>query len=117
MLKKGVLEMSQIDRYLKTAVAYKASDLHLSSGEPVRLRVDGDLVSLNVPPVDATKLQEILFEILTEPERNRLLSQKNLDKSHVVEGIGNFRVNIFYTMRGIRPLCGRSLLTFPQWPT
>lgn len=93
--------MAQIDRYLKTAHAHRASDLHLSAGEPMRLRVDGDLVPLNVPPVDSQKLEEILFEILTEQERQRLAENKNLDKSYSVEGLGNFRVNIFYTRRGI----------------
>ena len=41
-----------ISGLLTFAVKNNASDLHLSSGVPPMIRVDGDILRLNVPPLD-----------------------------------------------------------------
>jgi twitching motility protein PilT len=102
--------MPEIERYLKLCMERRASDLHFSAGEPVRARIDGDLETLEPHPMDDNILQRILFEILTEAERKKFLSLKNLDKSYALEGRGYFRVNIFLTRRGL----GAVLRTIPS---
>jgi len=93
--------MPKIDFYLKATVERKASDLHFSSGEPTRLRVDGELEVLDENVMENEILTELLLEILNEDEKKKLLSQRNLDRSIAVPGIGNFRLNIFFTRKGI----------------
>ncbi len=93
--------MPRIDEFLKYAITNRASDIHFSANEPIRMRVDGDLVPIADDIYSSEQLQEILFEILTPQEREKIGSAKNLDKSHVVDGTGFFRVNIFWTRRGI----------------
>ena len=94
--------MAVIDRYLKAALNSRASDLHFSCGEPVRFRIDGDLVALeNHPPMDNETLLQMFAEITTEQEQEKLNQSRNLDKSYMAEGIGNFRVNIFWMRRGL----------------
>ncbi|MBI4405056.1 MAG: PilT/PilU family type 4a pilus ATPase [Deltaproteobacteria bacterium] len=93
--------MPQIDQLLKAAVASKASDLHLASCAPARLRVDGDLIAFDMQPLDSATLENMLFEILTDDEKARLLKAFNIDRSYSLPGVGNFRVNMFYTRVGI----------------
>jgi twitching motility protein PilT len=102
--------MAHIDRYLSFAVTNRASDLHFSAGEPARVRIDGDLVALSEGALNEEQLQEILYEILNDTEREKLNTNKNLDKSYSVENVGFFRVNIFWTRRGIAAV----LRTIPQ---
>ena len=49
-----------ISELLAFAVQNKASDLHLSSGLPPMVRVDGDLRRLNLPAMDNQQLTELL---------------------------------------------------------
>lgn len=102
--------MPKIDQYLTIAIEKKASDLHFSAGETTRMRVDGDLVSFDEGPKNDAAVREILFEILTEAEREKFIAQKNLDKSYSIPNVGFFRVNCFWNRRGAAAV----LRTIPQ---
>lgn len=93
--------MALIDRYLELALQQKASDLHFSSAQPVRLRIHGDLVPLEGGALTNEQIQTIFFEILGEEEREKFLKTRNLDKSYSLANVGNFRVNLFQTRDGI----------------
>lgn len=93
--------MAQIDSYLKIAKEQSASDLHLSAGNPCRLRVHGDLIPVKLPVLDPQKLHDMVFEILNTEEREKFLKNKNLDKSYRVPGLGAFRMNIFESNTGM----------------
>lgn len=90
-----------LDRYLKLAVDQKASDIHFTSGQGIRMRVQGDLAPLDEKPMNTEQMEALLFEVLTSDEKKRFQEQKNLDKSYTSPGIGNFRINIFQTRNGI----------------
>lgn len=93
--------MAKIDHFLSKAAEMGASDLHFSTGEPTRVRVDGDLQILDENIFDSETLSDLLFELLGEEEKEKLKQHKNLDKSFSAKGIGNFRLNIFYNRKGI----------------
>jgi twitching motility protein PilT len=93
--------MPRIDKYLALAVSERASDVHFSSEEPTRMRIDGDLISLDEKPWSNESLKGMLFEILNQDEQEKLITTKNFDKSYVVPGTGFFRVNMYWTRRGI----------------
>ncbi len=93
--------MARIDDVLRKALESRASDIHFSANEPIRMRVDGDLAPLESTARTSDDLEKMLFEILNDAEREKIHSQKNVDKSHIIEGVGYFRVNIFWTRRGI----------------
>ncbi len=101
MKKKVVKKVPQINQILQLAIQQKASDIHLSSQEPIRLRINGDLIAINQNILTHQQLTLILFEILTDEEKKKISQKWNLDRSYTAKGIGNFRVNIFMTKRGI----------------
>jgi len=86
---------------LRLASEKKASDIHFSAEEPIRFRVDGDLLAVTENPLSASALEALLFEILSEEEQMKLHQQKNLDKSCQIPGAGQFRVNMFFNRKGI----------------
>ena len=58
-----------IAELLAFAVKNKASDLHLSSGLPPMVRVDGDLRRLNLPALDNQQLTELLYSTMSDMQR------------------------------------------------
>lgn len=102
--------MRKIDEILKSAVESRASDIHFSSEQCIWARIDGDLNPFGETVFSSEDLKTMLMEVCSAPERERLESHKNLDKSYFIEGIGNFRVNIFYSRKGI----GAVIRTLPS---
>ncbi len=100
----------KIDEILSEAVARRCSDIHFSAEETVWTRLDGDLVKYDDTVYSHAELETLLTEILDQNEREKLTKHKNLDKSYYIENVGNFRVNMFYTRRGI----GSVIRTLPS---
>lgn len=85
-----------IDDLLRDLVGREASDLHIKAGEPPVMRVHGDLMRADYPPLSGEDVTTLLFGILNEDRRERLRSFKELDLSYNVEGVSRFRVNMFW---------------------
>ena len=72
-----------------------ASDLHLSPGLPPVLRIDGNLVRTEYPPLTKEETQRLIFSMLTNEQRRVLEQNWDLDCSYGVAGLGRFRVNVY----------------------
>jgi twitching motility protein PilT len=72
-----------------------ASDLHLSPGLPPILRIDGNLVRTEYPPLTKEDTQRLIFHMLTNEQRRILEQNWDLDCSYGVSGLGRFRVNVY----------------------
>jgi len=94
-------KMPRFQDILRLAAEKRASDIHFSSEEPIRFRIDGDLVSVTPNSIPSAELESLLFQVLSEEEQKKLQEQKNLDKSCLIPGVGQFRVNIFFNRKGI----------------
>ena len=87
---------------LKKAVDLEASDIHLSAGGPFRIRLRGQVVSINnLPPLQAADLAAIAADILISSRKatpetvDRVLYDlRELDCSYSLPGAGRFRVNL-----------------------
>jgi len=85
-----------IDELLKQAVGRRASDIHLSSGNLVRLRIDGVLLELaELPKVSDSWLRQQLSSIMSTKLLRGYEETHEADFSHAVAGYGRFRVNAF----------------------
>jgi len=72
-----------------------ASDLHISTGTPPRLRVDGKLRVMDHPPLSATDTKALCYSILTDAQKHRFEEHNELDLSFGIKGLSRFRANIF----------------------
>jgi twitching motility protein PilT len=77
-----------------------ASDLHLSSGLPPMIRVDGDVRRINLPPMDHKQVHELIYEIMNDKQRKDFEEFLETDFSFEVPGVARFRVNAFNQNRG-----------------
>lgn len=58
-----------INELLAFCVKNRGTDLHLSPGSPPLLRIYGDIRRLDVAPVSADEISEVLNGLMTQPQR------------------------------------------------
>ena len=83
-----------------------ASDLHVTTGAPPLLRIDGNIVPLKLPPLNAVESKALCYSILTEEQKISFEKTSELDLAFGVKGLSRFRANI-YVQRGA--VAGRSV--------
>ncbi len=93
--------MVNLNQLLQQLVDENGSDLHILSGDPVRMRVNGDLVVVTEQPVSSKDTLEALKEIMTVRHREVLEMDEQVDFAHEIKGIGRFRVNVFRHINGV----------------
>lgn len=90
-----------LNSFLALSVTQNASDLHLSSGEAVCIRINGQLQFLSEHRLSPISLEAELLSLLTGDQKQQLYQNKQIDFAYQVKELGRFRVNIFYQYRGI----------------
>lgn len=78
----------------------KASDLHLSTKNPPIMRVNGDMLPLDIPPLDQDTIKRMVYSIMTEQQRADYERELELDFSISFSDQMRFRVNVFNTIYG-----------------
>ncbi len=87
---------SGLNDYLFEALERGASDLHLTVGMPPSLRVHGEIIATNNPPLTPTDTRELIYGILSDQRRKKLEESLELDFSYTLPKISRFRVNIYF---------------------
>jgi twitching motility protein PilT len=88
-----------LHQLLKVMTEKGASDMHITTGTPPLLRIDGSVVPLKLPPLGPVDTKQLCFSVLTEEQRAQFEKHNELDLSFGVKGLSRFRANIF-TQRG-----------------
>lgn len=87
----------KIEQMLEQVVKLDASDLHIQSGQPPMLRIDGALKPVPDGPVlDAAAVEALVYALLEEDQKEILLRDKEIDLSFAFGNYGRFRVNAFH---------------------
>ena len=89
-----------ITRLLARSIKEGASDLHLSSGLPPLLRIDGDLVRTKLPVLRSNQVKELVNEVLNQSQLSSLEEGLEIDFSFEVPELARFRANVFKQNRG-----------------
>jgi twitching motility protein PilT len=87
--------MANLHQLLKAMIEKGASDLHITTGTPPQLRIDGDLVPLKVPPLTPVETKQLCYSILTDAQKHRFEEENELDLSFGVKSLARFRANVF----------------------
>jgi len=91
---------TRLDALLARAVQMKASDLHIHSGSPVQLRLNGDMVAEEGGPLPSAEAEAMLLAALTAEQRADFEANGELDFAYMLAGVGRFRSNIYRQHRG-----------------
>ncbi len=89
-----------ITELLAFAVKNKASDLHLSSGLPPMIRVNGDVRRINLPPLGNEQVHAMVYDIMNDSQRKTYEEEYECDFAFNVPNLARFRVNAFFQERG-----------------
>lgn len=89
-----------ITQLLAFSVKNKASDLHISAGQPPIIRVDGDMRRINMPELEHKEVHSMVYDIMNDKQRKAYEEHWETDFSFEIPGVARFRVNAFNQNRG-----------------
>ncbi|MFP5349490.1 MAG: type IV pilus twitching motility protein PilT [Gammaproteobacteria bacterium] len=89
-----------ISELLAFAFKQNASDLHLSSGLPPLIRVDGEIKRINVDALDDRTVHNMIYDIMSDKQQKDFEEFLECDFSFELPNIARFRVNAFNQQRG-----------------
>jgi twitching motility protein PilT len=89
-------------------VQRNASDLLLKVGRPPTIRVNGDLQTLDMPPLRPEDLKLLAEQVMTPRQVKEFAERKEADFAIGVPGVGRFRTNI-YQQRGTLAFAFRAI--------
>src|ERR1051325_11195068 len=93
--------MAKIDAFFNLMFEQKASDVHLSSGNPPILRINGELQRVDFPPLESDALKAMLYEITPEYKIKVFEETGDVDFGYEIPNISRFRVNFFNQRIGV----------------
>jgi twitching motility protein PilU len=85
-----------IDKLLQLMAEKKASDIFISAGSPISIKIQGTIMPVNPQPMDAEMTKKICYEMLTPKQIESFEKDHELNFSKPMAGLGNFRVNMFF---------------------
>lgn len=85
-----------LDELLEHLLEVGGSDLHLTAGSKPAVRRNGKMqIVEDQPTMNAHKLRDLLYAILTERQRKQFEENLELDLAYTLPGKARFRMNIF----------------------
>ncbi|PLX83820.1 MAG: type IV pili twitching motility protein PilT [Desulfuromonas sp.] len=87
--------MANMHQLLKAMIEKGASDLHISTGSPPQIRVDGQMTELGTEKMSPTDTKQLCYSVLADSQKRQFEEENELDLSFGVKGLSRFRGNIF----------------------
>jgi len=108
------MSLENLDRFLKAATNYDASDLHLIVGVPPAFRVNGEIILADEDALSQESATEIAYALLNDQQKRKFDDDWELCISLVHSAAGRVRVT-FYKRNGFPEmsfrLCGERIST------
>jgi twitching motility protein PilT len=90
-----------VDRLLAMVREQGASDLHITVDEPPFIRVNGEMVRMDMKPLNAQQTEQIVLSLLNERNMRRLMDGGEADLCYAVPEVGRYRCNVFRQRLGL----------------
>jgi twitching motility protein PilT len=93
--------LPRIDEFLAEVLTKKGSDLHFIAGDPPRIRLYGDLLTLRPDRLKPDFVREALYEIIPRKALERFEAKDGTDFAYHLQGVARFRVNVMRQLNGM----------------
>lgn len=93
--------MAIIDEYFRYLVQEGGSDLHVSEGQPPKIRVNGSVTAFSEDVLSGDSFRNMLAEICDVDAFNRYLEEGDLDFAYEMDETSRFRCNYFKQQNGL----------------
>ncbi len=88
--------MAVLTRLFELMAEKQASDIFISAGAPIHIKINGNSVPVNQQVMSAEDTKQVCYEILKPHQIERLEKDFELNFSLRIAGAGNFRVNMMW---------------------
>ena len=88
--------MAMLEKLLHMMAEKKASDLFVVCGAPINIKINGNSIPINPQVLSGEETKNICYEILKPHQIEKLEKELELNLSYPLEGVGNFRVNMYF---------------------
>jgi twitching motility protein PilU len=85
--------MSAMKRLFQVMAEKKASDIFLSVGSPINIKINGVAMPVNQAIMTGDTIKQLLYEILTERQIKEYEEEMELNTALPVDGVGSFRIS------------------------
>ena len=88
--------MRTLEDFLRYMVENDATDLHITTGAPPKIRVRGELVP--IPGTDVLgpeDTQRLCYSVMNDAQRQKFEEEHEVDFSFGIRGLARFRTNVF----------------------
>jgi twitching motility protein PilT len=90
-----------LDAVLQDMIKRKASDLHLTQGEKMCMRIDGEITRVGTTNLTEGEMKQFLLPIMPSRNIKEFSEVSDTDFAYEVPGLARFRVNIFRDRMGV----------------
>ena len=87
--------MSAMKRLFQLMADKKASDIFLSIGSPINIKINGNAMPVNQTILTSSAVQSLLYEVLNEHQVREFEEELELNTAYTLEGVGTFRISAF----------------------
>lgn len=87
--------MSAMKRLFQVMADKKASDIFLSVGSPINIKINGNAIPVNQTVLTADAVRQLLYEVLNEKQIREYEDEMELNTAYALEGVGAFRISAF----------------------
>ena len=88
--------MPTIEEMLTVAKEAGASDVHITVGIPPKMRVNGQLITMDYPRLMPGDTLQLLMEIMNDQQREKFDEKGEHDMSFSIPNVGRYRVNAYH---------------------
>jgi len=85
-----------VDKLFQLMAEKRASDIYVSAGAPIHIKIEGTTVPINAQVMDPTLIQRMAYEMMSPEQIERFEQTKEMNLSFGRSDVGNFRVNVFW---------------------
>jgi twitching motility protein PilU len=82
-------------RLLQLMAEKNASDIYLSVGAPINIKISGNAVPINQTVMTSDAVRQLLYEVLTEKQIRVFEDDLELNTGYIFENVGNYRISAF----------------------
>lgn len=86
--------MGTMDRLFTLMAEKKASDIFVSVGAPINIKINGVALPVNQQVMDAAAINGLLQEILNETQLREFEETLELNTGYALPGVGNYRLSV-----------------------
>jgi twitching motility protein PilU len=84
-----------LDPYFKLMAERLASDLFITCGAPINIKINGVVAPVTTQKMDVETVRRIAYELMSKEQAREFENELEMNLSHLDGAYGNYRINIF----------------------